>query len=209
MSSVKLKGSAECLTLYVDMGHSKEKIREDLVRIIREAENFLGSSREVFVKLENSEQEDEDMGFLENLLQSLGINLGVGGGKRGKSGQGGVEVHKDVYSQGSTLLIRKHIRSGQKVEHDGTIVIIGDVKPGAEITAGAHVIIIGSLKGNVHAGAGGDPEAVIYASRFEPAIIKIGNLIAKAPEPASQDGGREAGAEIARIAEGQIVIEAV
>ncbi len=102
------------------------------------------------------------------------------------------------------MLIRKNIRSGQKIEHKGTIVIIGDVNPGAEIIASGHVIIIGALKGNVHAGAQGDEDAVIYANKFAPNIIKISSLIAKAPE---NDKDIESEAEIARIYKNHIIIE--
>lgn len=204
MGAVKLKGTAEGLYLIVNMSYDREKVQDDLEKVVLEAKKFLGNSREIFLFLENTEQEDDDMGFLESLLTSLGIKVNKKGLKKENAMTKTNDSQKDIYSEGSTLLIRKNIRSGQKIEHEGTIVIIGDVNPGAEIKALGHVIIIGSLKGNVHAGAGGDEEAVIYANKFSPNIIKIAGLIAKAPE-AEKDIELEA--EIARIYKKHIIIE--
>jgi septum site-determining protein MinC len=204
MKAVKLKGTSEGLYLITDMSYDKRKVEEDLIEIVKEAEKFLGSSREVFVLLDNSAQEDDDMGFLENLLGSLGIKINKSKSESFGDFKVAQEQQKDIYTEGNTLLIRKNIRSGQKIEHIGTIVIIGDVNPGAEIKAGGHVIIIGSLKGNVHAGASGDEQAVIYANKFAPNIIKIAGLIAKAPE---SEKGIESEAEIARIYKKHIIIE--
>ncbi len=204
MRAVKLKGTSEGLYLIADMSYDRVKVEEDLRITLHDAEKFLGSSGEINVLLENSDQEDDDMGFLESLLSSLGIKINKNKLKNHKAFTNAQEQQKDIYSDGSTLLIRKNIRSGQKIEHKGTIVIIGDVNPGAEIIASGHVIIIGALKGNVHAGAQGDEDAVIYANKFAPNIIKISSLIAKAPE---NDKDIESEAEIARIYKNHIIIE--
>ncbi len=204
MKAVKLKGTAEGLYLIADMSYDKGKVEIDLRDILKEAEKFLGSSREVFVFIENSVQEDDDMGFIENLLGSLGIQINKSKLNNHKDFKMAQEHQKDIYTEGNTLLIRKNIRSGQKIEHKGTVVVIGDVNPGAEIKALGHVIIIGSLKGNVHAGAGGDENAIIYANKFSPNIIKIAGLIAKAPENTKDI---ELEAEIARIYKNHIMIE--
>lgn len=206
MKAVKLKGTIEGLYLIADMSYDKEKIEIDLRSVLQEAEKFLDSSGEIHLLLENSVQEDDDMGFLENLLRSLGIKISQNSFEKNKDFKQVQDQQKNVYTEGATLLIRKNIRSGQKVEHKGTIVIIGDVNPGAEIKASGHVIIIGSLKGNVHAGAEGDEEAVIYSNKFSPNIIKIAGLIAKAPE---NEEDVETGAEIAKIYKKQIIIEVI
>ena len=116
MKAVKLKGTSEGLYLITDMSYDKNKVEEDLIEIVKEAEKFLGNSREVFVLLKNSAQEDDDMDFLENLLGSLGIKIN----KSRKTSVGDFKVaqeqQKDIYSDGSTLLIRKNIRSGQKIK---------------------------------------------------------------------------------------------
>ncbi len=204
MKAVKLKGTIEGLYLIADMSYDRKKIEEDVRSILHEAEKFLGNSGELLLLLEKSVQEDDDMGFLEDLLSSLGIRINKNKSQKHKEFNKIQDQQKDIYTEGNTLLIRKSIRSGQKVEHKGTIVIIGDINPGAEIKASGHVIIIGSLKGNVHAGADGDEEAVIYANKLSPNIIKIAGLIAKAPE---NEKDVDSEPEIARIYKKQIIIE--
>ncbi len=62
-----------------------------------------------------------------------------------------------------TMLVRRTLRSGQRVQFSGNVVVMGDVNAGAEIEAGGDVIVLGSLRGKVHAGAGGKLEATVYA----------------------------------------------
>ncbi len=45
------------------------------------------------------------------------------------------------------------IRSGQKMEFEGSLVILGDVNAGAEVLAEDNVVILGILRGMAHAGA--------------------------------------------------------
>jgi len=77
------------------------------------------------------------------------------------------------------LLIRRSLRSGEKIEHDGDVVIFGHVNNGAEIIASGSISIFGKLKGLAHAGVnvreGG--EAYIFAYSFEPTQIRLGNLM--------------------------------
>nr|HVY55043.1 septum site-determining protein MinC [Thermodesulfobacteriota bacterium] len=60
-------------------------------------------------------------------------------------------------------LVNKNMRSGQNVEHEGDVLVIGDVNPGSYITASGNIIVMGTLRGIVHAGAGGDDSAIVIA----------------------------------------------
>jgi len=82
------------------------------------------------------------------------------------------------------------------------VVVIGDVNPGAEITAGGNVIVWGRLRGVVHAGAGGDEEAVVCALDLAPTQLRIAGHIAVSPERR-----KDPGPEIARIREGQLIAD--
>ena len=52
-----------------------------------------------------------------------------------------------------TIFHRGSLRSGQKIEEDGSIVIIGDVNSGAEVVAADNIVVLGTLRGLAHAGA--------------------------------------------------------
>ena len=77
---------------------------------------------------------------------------------------------------------RGTLRSGQILESDTSIVVIGDVNPGASVSAGGNIIILGSLKGTVSAGMNGDEKAFIVALDMAPVQVRIGDTIARCPE---------------------------
>ncbi len=75
------------------------------------------------------------------------------------------------------VFVRKTLRSGVHLEHDGHVTVIGDVNPGAEVSATGSVVVWGRLLGSVHAGSRGDQEAVICALEMSPTYIHIAGLI--------------------------------
>ena len=103
-----------------------------------------------------------------------------------------------------SLVIKRTLRSGQIIKHTGDVVVVGDVNPGAEIIAEGDVLVWGKLRGLVHAGASGDLNAIVGALTLAPMQLRIGSLIALAPEDMRN---RSAPAEIARIEDGRIVVE--
>ena len=76
-----------------------------------------------------------------------------------------------------TKYIQNCIRSGQKEEYSGSLVIFGDVNAGAEIIAGGNIAILGSLRGFAHAGANGNTMAVISANSIDVTQVRIANLV--------------------------------
>ncbi len=98
------------------------------------------------------------------------------------------------------LVVERTVRSGQRIEHPGDVIIIGDVHAGAEIIAGRHVIVWGKLHGVVHAGALGDESAVVCALDLAPTQLRIADHIARSPE----ERRRRPVPEMARVHRGRI-----
>lgn len=76
-----------------------------------------------------------------------------------------------------TMLVRKTLRSGQRVKFAGNVVVVGDVNAGAEIEAGGDVIVLGNVRGTVHAGAGGKTDAMVLALNLYAPQVRIGDRI--------------------------------
>ena len=76
-----------------------------------------------------------------------------------------------------TKFHRGSLRSGQKIEFEGSLVILGDVNAGAEFLAGEYIIVLGILRGVAHAGAKGNKEAIIAAASIESAQVRIANIV--------------------------------
>lgn len=80
-------------------------------------------------------------------------------------------------SSSETKFHRGSLRSGNKVEYEGSLVILGDVNAGAEVVAGDNVIVLGILRGLAHAGAKGNKKAIIAAAQIEAPQIRIANIV--------------------------------
>jgi len=85
------------------------------------------------------------------------------------------ELNLTVFHKGS-------LRSGQNINHSGSIVVIGDTNPGSHLTAEGNIIVLGSLKGFAHAGSKGDLSCFIAALNLMPTQIRIGSIITYIPQ---------------------------
>ena len=83
---------------------------------------------------------------------------------------------KDIATS-ETQFHRGSLRSGQKIEFEGSLVILGDVNGGAEVLAGENIVVLGILRGMAHAGAKGNKEAIIAAASIESPQIRIANIV--------------------------------
>jgi septum site-determining protein MinC len=74
------------------------------------------------------------------------------------------------------------LRSGQSIDCEGGVVVVGDVNPGATVASYGSIVVLGAVKGNVYAGIGGNDKTFIFAMDMNPIQIGIGNMIAKSPD---------------------------
>lgn len=76
-----------------------------------------------------------------------------------------------------TKFHRGSLRSGQRLETEGSIVILGDVNSGAEVIASDNIVVLGNLRGLAHAGAKGNKNAIISAGNLDIVQIRISNIL--------------------------------
>ena len=76
-----------------------------------------------------------------------------------------------------TKFHRGSLRSGQRLETEGSIVIIGDVNSGAEVIASDNIVVLGNLRGLAHAGAKGNKNAIIAAGKLDAVQLRISNIV--------------------------------
>ena len=99
---------------------------------------------------------------------------------------------------------RGSLRSGQRLEFEGTLIILGDVNDGAEAIAGENVIVVGNLRGLAHAGAKGNKKAIIAANKIDSPQIRISNII---KEMEKNDDDYNVALTYAYVDEDKIIIE--
>jgi septum site-determining protein MinC len=123
---------------------------------------------------------------------------------RGARGPGGHGFDRGDQSAGDSLLVRRTLRSGQRIRFTGNVIVLGDVNPGAEIVAGGDIVVMGTLRGVAHAGAGGDADAIVAAFRLQPTQIRVAGVIGRSPDGAYE---RPDAPEIARVRDGGLIVE--
>ncbi len=82
----------------------------------------------------------------------------------------------------STTYVKQTLRSGQIVNYDGNVVIIGDCHPGSEVIASGDITVWGILSGIAHAGAKGNPRAKVRALKMNAIQLRIANHYARKPD---------------------------
>ena len=98
-----------------------------------------------------------------------------------------VKTYNKEIAISETKFHRGAVRSGQKLEFEGSIVIMGDVNDGAEVIAGDNIVILGALRGLAHAGAKGNVNAIIAASSIDAPQLRIANIIKEREKEEIQD----------------------
>lgn len=197
---MKLRGTLGGLNLLLEPGDTASGVSHALAS----RAELLGSN----VTLEIGG--DTDPGALEAALGAIRS----AGGTPGRVRAPRVTVPSAPGDDGSarTVILPHGVRAGFRGEYRGSVVILGDVNPGAEIVAGGDVIVMGALRGVVHAGYGGNAEAIVWARPIASAQIRIGDAVARAPGGSSLSNMRKLdgheGAEQARLQDGVIVIDA-
>lgn len=127
------------------------------------------------VEIKNIIQEKVDVKISFDIPQELGLH----GIKKSFSQE--IESSQTKFHRGA-------VRSGQRIEYEGTIVVLGDVNGGAEVIAGDNVVVLGVLRGLAHAGARGNKKAIIAAASIDCKQIRIADIIKEMEEEKDEEG---------------------
>ncbi len=121
----------------------------------------------------------------------------------------GVEENSANTETLPTLYLNQTLRSGQTVNYDGNILIIGDAHPGSEIVASGDITVWGILGGIAHAGSQGNVTAKVRALKLNAIQLRIAGLYARRNDTLNVpyvQKTNEFTPEEAQIEDGKIVI---
>lgn len=118
-------------------------------------------------------------------------------------------IQEQTQTASDGLFYKGTLRSGQVLESETSIIVLGDVNPGGRIISKGNVIVLGSLRGNVFAGANGDEHAFVVALEMNPMQIKIGDVIARSSDsaPTKKNKNKTVSPKISFVEDGNIYIE--
>lgn len=213
-NSVVIKGNKHGIVVVLD----EKTDFEDLKSVIREkfevSSKFFGNANMAVSfegrKLSNEEQRE----ILDIISEASELNIVcVMDNDEVADQQFQNAIEQKLKSNNSTSegqFYKGTLRSGQVLEAESSIIVLGDVNPGGRIIAKGNVIVLGSLRGNVFAGANGNEDAFVVALEMNPMQIKIGDVIARssdgtAPKVKNKNKGVEP--KISFVEDGNIYIE--
>ena len=108
-----------------------------------------------------------------------------------------------------TMYLKQTLRSGQVVNYEGNIVIIGDAHCGSEINAAGDITVWGILSGIAHAGSNGNEKARIRALKMNALQLRIADWYSRRPDEtkvAAQEKTNIFEPEEARVIDGVVVL---
>lgn len=127
-----------------------------------------------------------------------------------------IGAYQEEHSPQTGQFYKGTLRSGQQIESQTSLVVLGDVNPGAKVIAKGNIVILGALKGIAYAGADGDPGCFVAALEMDPVQIRIGDHIGRSADKKENAKGfrrkRETESvvpQIATVYEQQILIEPI
>jgi len=183
--SVIIKGTRNGLSIVLDENEEFETLKEKVASKFKDSAKFLGNAKTA-VSFEGrkltEEQTDELVGCItENTELEIVCIL-----DRSDEGNAPFEqaIEKKMAEMSSSMarIHKGYLRSGQALESDTGLIVIGDVNPGASLKANGNIIVLGSLRGMAWAGAGGNTGCFVMASDMMPVQIRIADTIARAPD---------------------------
>lgn len=206
-SSVKIRGSKHGISVKLDSGASYEDIKNDVASEFRDAGKFLGEEK-LAVCFEGqylTEQQQEEL--VEIIHQNCSVHIVCiidQNPEHEKRFQKTVEKTIMDFDASTGQFYKGTLRSGQVLEFEQSVIIIGDVNPGASIISKGNIIVLGSLRGTAYAGASGKQNCFIVAMDMQPIQLRIADVFARA-----SDNGKSTASEprIAFVADENIYIE--
>ena len=120
---------------------------------------------------------DKEMEEIKKILKKE-INVDITFDNVNELGLSGIrKTYEQSVENSETYFFKGGMRSGQRIESEGSIVVLGDVNSGAEVIAGDNIVVLGVLRGLAHAGAKGNKKAIIASHKFECPQLRIADML--------------------------------
>jgi len=173
-NAVNFKGTKDGIIALIDLSYSFNTVIKAIEKKISEREDFFKGGKIKFLPTIGSltENEKNEIGILLqnkfNIKSEFIVREDIE--KR--------KMHEErKISDKEFLIVRKILRSGQSIEFQGNLILIGDVNEGAEIKVGGSLFVFGILRGSVMAGLETGKDAIIVATNLKPEKLQIGNYL--------------------------------
>lgn len=182
---VVIKGNKSGIRLVLDSEMPFEKLVEEVKHKFQESSDFLGEAQ-VAVSFDGRKLNEEEEAVLLQCIKDyskLQVMCLVDEDKaREELFNRSLNEQLMAMNANTGQFFKGNLRSGQVMEFETSIVILGDINVGAQVVSTGNVIVLGNLLGTVYAGASGRENAFIVALKMDPIQIRISDVIARSSD---------------------------
>lgn len=207
-NSVIIKGNKHGIVVVLDKDLEFSKLLDDIKVKFEDSRKFLGNAK-MAISFEGRKLTDlQEREILDAIATSSDLHVVCvidNDEERDKVFAKALEDKLLELSNATGQFYKGNLRSGQVLETETSVIIIGDVNPGASVVSKGNIIVLGSLKGTAFAGASGNENSFVLSLDMNPGQIRIADIIARAPDHPSKEEAKET--KIAFLEEGNIYIE--
>lgn len=182
---VVIKSNKYGLTVVLDPEPDFETLRGLLAEKFAESRRFFKGA-ELAIAFEGRElSQDEQITLVQEMITQAGIRVpcivDVDVVKEAvmKQAVDHTKAASEMTDSGDGKFYKGTLRSGQVLESETSIIILGDVNPGATVVSKGNVVVLGTLKGSIYVGAAGNENAFVAALSMDPMQIRIADYIAR------------------------------
>ena len=182
---VVIKSNKYGLTVGLDQEMEFEALRKAVSQKFAESKKFFKGA-ELAIAFEGRElSQDEQILLVQEMIANAGIKVpcivDVDVAKEAimKQAMEHTKVSAEFESNGDGKFYKGTLRSGQVLESETSIIILGDVNPGATVVSKGNVVVLGTLKGSIYVGAAGNENTFVAALSMDPMQIRIADYIAR------------------------------
>lgn len=207
-NSVMIKGTKSGIIVVLDETLDFDSLKDAIAEKFRTSSDFFGDATMAISFEGRTLTNEEQRQILDIIHENSKLNIVCVADTNPKT----EEVLKKSLQErlleinsNSGQFYKGNLRSGQVLEAETSIIVIGDVKPGAKVVSKGNIIVLGSLKGNAFAGASGNENTFVLALDMSPVQIRIADTIARAPDEQKKSQQKET--KVAYIEDGNIYIE--
>lgn len=204
---VVIKGNKSGIRLVLDAEMPFEELRKEICEKFSSSADFLGDAQ-VAISFEGRElSEEEEAYILQSITEHSHLNVVCvidNDKKREEFFTQSLNERLLQMNHNTGQFFKGNLRSGQVMEFETSIIILGDVNAGAQVVSTGNVIILGSLKGTVYAGASGREHSFVVALKMDPMQIRIGDVIARCADEKTEPPSEP---QIAYLDHGAIYID--
>ena len=191
---INIKGTRHGLVILLDSNCAFEELKIDLTLKLQAANGFFNGAEFSLRREDMTDLPEEQKTELENICTQFGLLPYAGasavlpkvkpfsppvttGAKVQKPHRTATPAPVTAVGKArpgeDAVLVRRSLRSGQRITAKGHVIVMGDVNYGAEVFASGSVYVLGHCRGVIHAGSEGDTMAQVVAWRLTPTVMSI------------------------------------